>query len=93
MICGQFGFRLVLVQDWIFNAAYVSPWLTYEPGIQTVPALVATVTTNPIIIVNMTIMIIFSHGATAPSAPGPPHYRGFTIALRHATLGRTPLYE
>jgi len=24
---------------------------------------------------------------------GPPHYRRFTITLRHATLGRTPLDE
>jgi len=28
---------------------------------------------------------------TAPSEPGPPHSRGFTITLRHTTLGRTPL--
>jgi hypothetical protein len=35
----------------------------------------------------------FFHGATAPSAPMPPHYRGFTIKLRHTTLGRTPLEE
>jgi len=34
-----------------------------------------------------------AHGATAPSGPGPPHYRGFKITLRHNTLGRTPLYE
>jgi hypothetical protein len=33
------------------------------------------------------------HGATAPSGPGPPHYGGFTITLRHTTLGRTPLEE
>jgi hypothetical protein len=26
-----------------------------------------------------------------PSGPGPPYYRGFTITLRHTTLGRTPL--
>jgi hypothetical protein len=32
-----------------------------------------------------------SHGATAPSGPGPPQYRGFTIALRDATLCRYPL--
>jgi len=32
------------------------------------------------------------HSATAPSAPG-SHYRGFTITLRHTTLGRTPLDE
>jgi hypothetical protein len=36
---------------------------------------------------------IFSHGATAPSGSRPPHYRGFTIILRHTTLGRTPLDE
>ena len=33
------------------------------------------------------------HGTTAPSGPRPPHYRGFTITLRHTTLVRTPLYE
>jgi hypothetical protein len=35
----------------------------------------------------------FFHGATAPThtGPGPPHYRGFPITLRHITLGRTPL--
>jgi hypothetical protein len=35
----------------------------------------------------------FPHSATAPSGPGPPHYRGFTITLRHNTLGRTSLDE
>jgi len=29
----------------------------------------------------------------ASSGPGPPRYRGFTITLRHATVGRTPLEE
>jgi hypothetical protein len=33
------------------------------------------------------------HSATAPSRPGPPHYRGFTITHRHTTLGRIPLDE
>jgi hypothetical protein len=33
------------------------------------------------------------HGSTAPSVPGPPHSRGFTITLRHTTLGRTPVDE
>jgi len=28
---------------------------------------------------------------TAPSGAMPPHCRGFTITLRHTTLGRTPL--
>jgi hypothetical protein len=34
---------------------------------------------------------LFSSGTTAPSGPGPPHYRGFMITLRHITFGRTPL--
>jgi hypothetical protein len=37
--------------------------------------------------------LFFPHGATAPSGPGPSHYRGFTITLRHTTVGRTPLDE
>jgi hypothetical protein len=36
---------------------------------------------------------LFSNGLTTPSRPRPPHYRGFTITLRHTTLGRTPLDE
>ena len=39
------------------------------------------------------IKLIFFHGATTPSGPGPPHYRSFTITLRHTTFGRTPLEE
>jgi hypothetical protein len=35
----------------------------------------------------------FYHGATAPSGPRPPHYRGLTIPLRFTTLCRTPLDE
>jgi hypothetical protein len=35
----------------------------------------------------------FFSGATAPNRPGPPHYRGFTIILRHTTLSRTSLDE
>jgi ribosomal protein L40E len=33
--------------------------------------------------------IIFYHGATTPSGPRPPLYRGFIIILRHTTLCRT----
>jgi hypothetical protein len=32
-------------------------------------------------------------GAPAPGGPEPPLYRHLTIALRHTTLGRTPLDE
>ena len=34
---------------------------------------------------------LFYRGATFPSGPRPPYYRGFTIILRHTTLGRTSL--
>jgi hypothetical protein len=37
--------------------------------------------------------ILFHHGATAPSGPAPPHYRGFMITITHTTPGRTPLGE
>ena len=30
------------------------------------------------------------HGATAPPGSGSPHYRYFTITLRHTSFGRTP---
>jgi len=32
-------------------------------------------------------------GLPAPCGPGSPYYRGFTITLRHATLGRNPVDE
>ena len=32
----------------------------------------------------------FYRGATAPSGPRPPYYRGSMITLRHTALGRTP---
>jgi hypothetical protein len=34
-----------------------------------------------------------SYDATAPGEPGPSHYRGVTISLRHSTVGRTPMDE
>jgi hypothetical protein len=43
--------------------------------------------------IKSTMGICSSHGATAPSELAPPHYRSFTITLRHTTLGRTPLDE
>ena len=36
---------------------------------------------------------VFLYGETVPSGPGPCHYRGFTIPLRHTTLVRTSLDE
>jgi hypothetical protein len=33
------------------------------------------------------------HSLTAPKVLGPPLCRGFTITLRHTTLGKSPLDE
>jgi hypothetical protein len=38
-------------------------------------------------------MCVYSLGITATSGPRHPHYRGFTITLRHTAHGRTPLEE
>jgi hypothetical protein len=46
-----------------------------------------------IVIITITIIITISDGATARSGQGSPHFRGFTITLRHTTLSRTPLDE
>ena len=35
-------------------------------------------------------IFFFSYGTTARNGPRSPHYSGFTITLRHTTLGRTP---
>jgi hypothetical protein len=43
--------------------------------------------------ISASVNVFFPHGATALSGPGPPRCRGFTITLRHTTLGRTPLDE
>jgi hypothetical protein len=50
----------------------------------------ATVTYHPLL--GFFFFFCF-HGSTAPSGPWTPHYRGFTITLIYATIGRTPLEE
>jgi hypothetical protein len=42
---------------------------------------------------NINSIITFVSWLDSPSGPGPPHYRGFTITLRHTTRGRTHLDE
>jgi hypothetical protein len=54
---------------------------------------VASSYTNFAIPATLVNVRIFFCGATAPSGPGPPHYQGFTITLRHTTLHMTPLDE
>ena len=39
------------------------------------------------------ILLTSPHGPTPPSRPVSPHYRGFTLILRHTKLGRTSLGE
>ena len=39
----------------------------------------------------LTANLFFFNGATTPSGPESPHYRGFKITLRHTTNCRTPL--
>ena len=46
-----------------------------------------------VVTTHWTYNFLFYRGLTAPSAPGPPHYRGFTITLRHTAPCRTPLDE
>jgi hypothetical protein len=41
----------------------------------------------------MPSLLHFFHGAMAAGRPGPPYYRGFTITLRHTSLGKTLLDE
>jgi hypothetical protein len=38
-------------------------------------------------------LLFFFHGPKACSVPGPPHFRGFKLKLRHITFCRTPLVE
>jgi hypothetical protein len=45
------------------------------------------------IAMDLHIVYFLLQGATTPSGPGPPHCRGFTITIRHTTLGRAPLGE
>jgi len=42
---------------------------------------------------DITLESPFLHSVTAPSGPGLPHNRIFTITLRHTTVGETPLNE
>jgi hypothetical protein len=35
---------------------------------------------------------LLSHASTVTSGPGTAHCRGFTVTLRHTTLGGTPVW-
>jgi len=43
------------------------------------------------LILQLILVNIFPPWTTAPSRSGLPHYRGFTVTLRHTTLGRNAL--
>jgi len=46
---------------------------------------------NTVFLIRVCSVLICFHCTTAPSRPVPPHYRSFSITVRHITLGRTPL--
>jgi len=54
------------------------------------PFWLRNITTDPHILAHVN-MSGFFYATTATNRPGPPHYRGFTIKLRHTALGRTHL--
>jgi hypothetical protein len=72
---------------YLYLLKFHGPW--------TSPKVLHTLRISKTLIVNYFVNIYFflSNVSTAPSGPGPPDYRGFTITLRHTTLGRTPLDE
>jgi hypothetical protein len=52
-----------------------------------------TMTSHNIVLSSWDTLYILFYVATAPRGPGSPHYRGFTIILRHISLGKNPLDE
>jgi hypothetical protein len=68
----------------LFHVSQLATWILWLRGME----LVSCLPTG-----DLNFMIPPPQGTTSPSGPGSPHYRGFTITLRHTTLGRTPLDE
>jgi hypothetical protein len=60
--------------------------------ISQIPAKLLSKSTKFIIII-IIIIIAFPVALRPLFGSWPSHYRGFTITLRHTTLGRTPLDE
>jgi len=74
-------------------------WLPKKQEKKTI-YIISSLTTNNVIDSSSRITeretnkkVVFFHGTKAPSGLGPPHSRSFTIALRHTTVGKTPLEE
>jgi hypothetical protein len=68
-------------------------WLTHEMAKITVHLPVGRV---PLQIpkVNLKFRELYSpHKTLAPTMPGPPYFRGFTITLRYTSFGKNPLDE
>jgi len=77
---------------WLFvNRIQPTVWLTWNTAISK-PYCYTRVKYSPLVHVHDTLNCLqyfFHRDATAPSGPGPTYFRGFTITLRHTTVGRT----
>jgi hypothetical protein len=78
---------------WVYDSFLFPFWLCIQFGIHTI--IVRDITSSDFInshwfykLFNYWSQMYFFQGATAPSGPGPPHCRVFTITLRHTTLVR-----
>jgi len=77
---------------YMLHSTPISFFSTWSSGCNIFTSCYKSVSTTQFLCILVYLMSCSSHGATAPSEPG-PHYRGFMITLRHTTLGMTPLNE
>jgi len=68
------------------------PLIRSFPGLARLASCGIHITTKTVGSASGTILLIF-HGSTALVKSRSPHRRGFTITLRHTTLGRISQYE
>jgi hypothetical protein len=89
--------REELTRIWQLNAVHIVPLVLSTTGI--IPdklhdsLKLLNLRSGLYILMQKAIILNFSNGSTAPSEPGPPHYRGFTITLKHTPFDSTPLDE
>ena len=74
----------------LFSVSNVTPLPINGMHINTV---LTQLSSDPTAVIDTSDQLLLFPMAHQPSGPGSPHYRGFTITLRHTTVGRTPLDE